>query len=269
VVNGTDDNDMTVPSAARMADYLLGDGRNLEADRRLADLIERTVPDIALVVRMNRAFTRRAVSYLVAAGVRQFLDLTVGTTAVGNVHEVAQAVDPGCRVVYVHRNPVAVAYTRQLIENVAGTAVLEASPRDAEPILGICHADGLLDLTRPVGVLMVGVLPLLPDSTNLVKMVAGYRERIVPDSYLVISHLTGDQRPEETAAMVQMMRASVDSVHPRTREEVVRLFTGFELVAPGVVDAGRWHAERPLDPAEELASLLLYAGVGRKPERPA
>lgn len=268
-MRGIDDNDVTVPSAARMADYLLGDGRNLEIDRRLADLIERTVPDAGLVVRMNRAFTLRAVGYLLAAGVRQFLDLTIGTTAVGNVHDIAHAVDPGCRVVYVHKNPIAVAYTSQLVADVDGAAVVQASPRDTETIFAVCRADGLLDFTEPVGVLMVGVLPFLPDSTNLVNMVASYRERIVPGSHLVVSHLTGDQRPEETAAVVQMMRASLDPVHPRTREEVVRLFTGFELVAPGVVDAGRWHAERPLDPAEELASSLLYAGVGRKPERPA
>jgi hypothetical protein len=132
--------------------------------------------------------------------------------------------------------------------------------------LSACRADDLLDVTAPIGLLMVGGLALLPGSTNLVNMVAGYRERVVPGSHLVICHITGDQRPDEMAALVQvMMSSSLEPIQPRTREEVVRLFDGFELVAPGVVDIGQWHAERPLEPAEKLAATQMYAGVGRKP----
>jgi hypothetical protein len=268
-VSDTSDNrqDSTAPSAARMADYLLGDGRNLAPDRRLAEELEHAVPDIGLVVRLSRVFVRHVVTRLMATGTRQFLDLCVGTTTVGNVHEIAQAIDRTSRVVYVHRNPIAVAYTRQLLADTERAAVLQADPREPAKILATCRSDKLLNLTEPIGVLMVGLLPFLPDSANPVKMVAGYRDRIVPGSQLVISHLTGDLRPAETAALVKMMSASLDPVHPRTHEEVVGLFTGFELLTPGVVDVGRWHEERPLDPAEALAARQLYVGVGRKPER--
>lgn len=258
--------DVAAPSAGRILDYLLGDGRNLAADRRVADALRHAVPDIALVVQLNRTFMRRAVAHLVDAGIRQFLDLAIGTTSVGNVHEVAQAMDPACRVVYVHADPIAVVHTRKLLAGTEHVAVLQADPLDRQKILATCRDGGLLDLTEPVGLLMVGGLALLRDSTNLVKMVSGYRRSVVPGSFLVISHLTSDLRPAEMAAMIREMSATPHPIQPRTREEVVHLFTGFELVAPGVVDVGEWHAERPLDPAEKLAATQLYVGVGRKPE---
>ncbi|HEX6358138.1 SAM-dependent methyltransferase [Actinophytocola sp.] len=254
--------DITAPSAARVLDYLLGDANNFPADRRLAEELQRALPDITMLVQLGRTFMRRAVTHLVAAGVRQFLDLSVGTTAMGNVHEVAQGIDPTCRVVYAHIDPISVAHTGRLIAGVERTAVLQADPRDPAKVLA--RAGDLLDLTAPVGLLMVAILEVLPDSTNLVKMVAGYRDRVVPGSHLVICHLTGDRRPAEMATLVEVMSASPDLIYPRTREEVVRLFTGFELVPPGVADAG-WRAERPLDPAEKLTATQLHVGVGRKP----
>jgi hypothetical protein len=273
-MNGTDDHlpaaaDATVASAARMLDYLLGDARNFGADRRVADVLQRAVPDVALVAQLTRTFMRQAVIRLEAAGVRQFLDLSVGTTAVGNVHEVAQAIDPDCRVVYVHADPVSVVYTSQLLAGTERTAVLHADPRDVRKIMTACRDDKLLDITAPVGLLMITGLALLPDSTNLVNMMARYRRCVVAGSYLVISHVTGDRRPAEVTNLVQVMSAGPDPVQPRTREEVVRLFTGFELVPPGVVDPGQWHVDRSLSPAEELAATLAYVGVGRKPEQPS
>jgi len=256
----------TGPAAARMLDYLLGDGRNFAADRRLADVLRRAVPDVTVLVQVGRSFMRRAVTHLLAAsGVRQFLDLSVGTTAVGNVHEVARAVDPACRVVYVHRDPISVVHTKQLIAGTERTTVLHADPRDTKEIMATCRDGGLLDVTEPIGLLMVTCLELLPGSTNLVKMVAGYRRSVVAGSHLVICHLTGDRRPAEMAALVEVMRASSDPVQPRTHEEVHRLFTGFELIPPGVVVPGRWHAERQLGPTEQAAAALVHVGVGRKP----
>lgn len=257
--------DAGAPSAIRMLDYLLGDGRNFAGDRRLADLAHQLVPDLGLVVRLNRMFMCRAVTHLVSSGVRQFLDLSAGTTAVGNVHQVAQAIDPACRVTYVHDDPVSVAYTRKLLAGTERAAVLEAAPRDAAEVMAAIDDARLLDLSVPIGVLMITVLEGVPGLAELVDMVAGYRERIASGSYLVVSHFTGDHRPEETAAIVEVMRASRNPVHPRTHKEVSRLFTGFELLAPGLVDASRWHAERPPGPAEKRAASQYHVGVGRKP----
>lgn len=257
--------DVTVASAARMLDYLLGDGRNFAADRRLADELRRAVPDVPLVAQLGRTFMRRAVTFLVTAGVRQFLDLSMGTTAVGNVHDVAQAAEPDCRVVYAHADPISVVHTRHLLTDAQHTAVLHADLRDTKKIMAACRDDGLLDITEPIGLLMVAGLELLPGSTNLVNMVARYRRCVVPGSFLVICHLTGDRRPVEMASLVQVMSTSPDPIQPRTREEVVSLFTGFELVPPGVVNPGEWHAERSLNPPEEGAAALVHVGVGRKP----
>ena len=252
-----------MPSAIRMLDYLLGDGRNFAHDRRLADLAQRLVPDLGLMVRLNRMFMRRAVTHLVAAGIRQFLDLSTCTTAVGNVHEVAQAIDPACRVTYVHDDPVSVTYTRNLLAGAERTTVVEAAPQNVEQVMA-ANRDAL-DLTVPTGVLMIAVLEGVPGSAGPADMVAEFRERIVSGSYLVVSHFTGDHRPKETAAIVEVMRASLNPVHPRTREEVRRLFTGFELLAPGLVDASQWRAERPPSRAEQRAASQYHVGVGRKP----
>jgi hypothetical protein len=258
--------DGTTPSAARMLDYLLGDGRNFAADRRLAEVLRRAVPDITVLVQVARSFMRRAVTHVAAAGVRQFLDLSIGTTAVGNVHEVARAVDPTCRVVYVHADPISVVHTKQLLAGVERTAVLHASPRDSGKIMAACRDGGLLDLAAPVGLLMVTGLGMLPGSTNMVKMMTRYRRSVVAGSHLVICHLTSDRRPAESATLVEVMKASQDPVQPRTRDEVVSLFSGFDLLPPGVVDPGHWHVERPLDPTEQAAAAMVHVGVGRKPK---
>jgi hypothetical protein len=254
------------PSGTRILDYLLGDGGNVTSDRQLADLAQRMMPDIGLVVRLNRMFMRRAVTHVMAAGVRQFLDLSASTTAVGNVHEIAQAIDPACRVVYVHTDPISVVHTEQLLGGAERAVVFEADPRDSQKVMSVCGDEGLLDLTAPIGLLMVAVLESVPHASDLVRMVAGYRERIAPGSHLVISHFTGDHRPAETTAVLELMRSSPKPIHQRTYEEVSSLFTGFELLAPGVVDAGRWYPERPLDPAEQLAATQFHVGIGRKPE---
>jgi hypothetical protein len=109
----------------------------------------------------------------------------------------------------------------------------------------------------------------IPEPTDLRRMVDGYRERLAPGSHMVVSHLTGDHRPAETATVVELMRSGSSTVHPRTYEEVSQLFTGFELLASGVVDAGEWYAERPLDPTEQLAATQYHVGVARKPEPPS
>lgn len=257
--------DGIAPSAARVLDYLLGDGRNFAVDREFAGVLRRAVPDVTMLVQVARSFMRRAVTHLAAAGVRQFLDLSIGTTAVGNVHEVARAVDPTCRVVYVHGDPISVVHTKQLLVGVKRTAVLHASPRDSRKIMATCRDEHLLDLAAPVGLLMVTGLEMLSRSTDLVAMMARYRRSVVAGSHLVICHLTSDRRPAEMATVVEVMSTSPDPVEPRTRDEVVSLFSGFDLLPPGVVDPGHWHVERALDQAEQAAADMLHVGVGRKP----
>ena len=160
------------PSVARMYDYYLGGSHNFEADRALARVAVNHWPDLPMVMRANRAFMRRAVRYLISEGVTQFLDLGSGIPTVGNVHEVAAAANPEARTVYVDIDPVAVAHSRALLENTPGAAVVQADARDAAKVLLEAQDTGLLDLSRPVAVMMVALLHFIPDADDPAGIIA-------------------------------------------------------------------------------------------------
>jgi hypothetical protein len=255
---------VTVPTAARVHDFLLGDAHNLGADRRLAAALEAAVPDIRLVVRLTRTFLRRAVLSLVEQGIRQFLDIGSSLPTAGNVRQIAWQAAPDCRIVQVDRDPFALGADGFSPHSDERGAVLAADPRDVDAIFAAEETNRVFDLAQPIGLLLVDVLHFVPDSWEPDVILAGFRHLLPSGSHLVLAHLTGDLRPEATAAAVEVMRHSRDPLHPRDRGRVTRLFDGFELLAPGVVDVARWHPERELDPAERRAGTALYAGMGRK-----
>ncbi|MGQ0837813.1 SAM-dependent methyltransferase [Actinokineospora sp.] len=253
-----------LPSAARVYDYLLGGGHNFAGDRALAEKLVTVVParDMA---RLNRAFLRRAVLHLLDAGITQFLDLGSGIPTVGNVHEVAQAADPDARVVYVDYEPVAVAHSELLLRDNANATVLQADMRDPEKILQSPRTLGLLDLDKPLGLLMVGVVQFIPDADDPWAIAARYREALAPGSYLALSAFTWDNAPAGMAGAVEVFRNSQDPIFPRTRAEIQRMFDGFDLVEPGLVYTPQWRPERPED-ADDAVRSNLYAGVARRSE---
>jgi hypothetical protein len=252
--------------AGRISDYLLGNGHSLAADRRLAGELERAVPDIRQVVQLGRMFLRSTVTYLVREEkVRQFLKFGSDIPTVGSAHLVAQAVDPGCRVVYVDTDPIAVTHSRMLLGDTQLVAAVHAEPRDFDTLADHPETSGLLDLTMPVGLLLVDVLRFLPESCDPPSVIARCANRFAPGSHLAIAHLTGHSRPAEAAALTEVMSASHDPVRPRTHAEIMDLFSGFELVGPGVADVGQWYGERRLTSAEQAAATQFYVGIGRKP----
>ncbi|WP_436496150.1 SAM-dependent methyltransferase [Actinokineospora sp. HUAS TT18] len=252
-----------LPSAARVYDYLLGGGHNFAGDRALAEKLVTMVParDMA---RLNRAFLRRAVLFLLDQGITQFLDLGSGIPTVGNVHEVAQAVNPDAKILYVDYEPVAVAHSELMLEGNKNAAVLQADMREPEKILESTQARALLDLDKPLGLLMVGVVQFIPDTDDPWALVARYREVIAPGSYLAMSAFTWDNAPEGMKGAVELFRNSQDPIFPRTREEITRMLDGLELVEPGLVYTPQWRPERPEDEADAERSNL-YAGVAHKP----
>lgn len=151
------------PSAARIYDYLLGGYHNFEVDRAVAREFVKILPRAPLIMRANRAFVRRVVGFLVSQGVDQFLDIGSGIPTVGNVHEIAQAMDPAARVVYVDVDPVAVRHSEEILKGNANTAVIQADARQARAILDHPEVSRLLDLGRPTAVLIASVLLFLPD----------------------------------------------------------------------------------------------------------
>jgi SAM-dependent methyltransferase len=248
-----------LPSAARVYDYLLGGGHNFSGDRALAERLAAVVParDMA---RHNRAFLRRAVLHLVEQGIDQFLDLGSGIPTIGNVHEIAQGANPDARVVYVDHEPVAVAHSELLLESNPLATALQADLRDPERIVGSPRTRDLIDFDRPLGLLMVGVIQFIPDDDDPWALLGHYRDLLAPGSHLALSAFTWDNAPEGMAGAVEVFRHSQDPIFPRTRGEILRMLTGFDLVEPGLVYPPLWRPERPED-AEDAGRSNLYACV--------
>ncbi|QFZ17152.1 SAM-dependent methyltransferase [Saccharothrix syringae] len=255
------DIDLTRPSAARVYDYYLGGAHNFAVDREMAEQAIRMWPEVPMIMRANRAFLRRAVRFCVARGVTQFLDLGSGIPTVGNVHEVARAADPGARVVYVDNDPVAVTYSRTILDGDRQTAVVQEDLRHPAEVLA---AQQLLDLSRPVAVMMVAVLHFVADGAA--DVVAAYRDAVPPGSFLVVSHATGDgQAPRDADAHTDLYRQRTTTpMTMRSKAEVEALFAGFELVEPGVVHLPLWRPETPEDVDEHPERFAGLAAVGRR-----
>ncbi|MFT7836843.1 SAM-dependent methyltransferase [Saccharothrix sp. BKS2] len=261
------DVDISVPSISRTYDYLLGGAHNFAADRAVGERIEAAMPGLRAAARVNRAFLARVVRHLVARGVRQFLDIGSGIPTVGNVHEVAQARAPECRVLYVDRDPVAVAHSELILVGNDRVDVVPADLRDPAGILADRRVRRLLDLDEPVGLLMLLVLHWVPDEDDPAGLVARYRDALAPGSWFAMTHVTADEQGEELSEATDVIRRSRsrDQVTLRSRAEIADLFAGFDLVEPGLVGCAGWRPGGPADMADESdMNVLVYAGVGRK-----
>jgi hypothetical protein len=257
--------DIERPSAARIYDYWLGGSHNFAVDRETARQVTAIMPDTPLVMQANRAFLHRAVSYLVDAGVRQFLDIGSGIPTLGNVHEVAQKTAPDARVVYVDIDPVAVAHSQHILAGNDLATVVHEDLRHPDRILAHPDVRRLLDFDRPVAVLLLAVLHFIDDAGDPAALVARLRDAVVPGSYLVLSHGTTDGMPDEAARSMEVLRRTSTPPTSRSRAEVARLFAGFDLVGPGLVWAPQWRPEHPGDVGEHPERSVNYVGVGRKP----
>lgn len=263
--------DPNVPSMARTYDYLLGGAHNFAVDRQLAEAAERIMPRSREIARLNRAFLRRAVLFLVESGIRQFLDIGSGVPTVGNVHEIAQHAAPDARIVYVDKDPVAVAHSELLLDGNKNATVIQADLREPERILTHPETNRLINFDEPLGLLMVMMLHFVPDADSPGQVIAEYRDAIVPGSFLALSHVTADQRSDqisEVAEEISHARSS-DQLNYRSHAEIVRFFDGFELVEPGVVGCGLWRPDGPGGISNDPESNAhVYAGIGRKPDAP-
>ncbi|WP_375336721.1 SAM-dependent methyltransferase [Amycolatopsis sp. SID8362] len=259
--------DISVPSMARTYDFMLGGGHHFAVDRAVGEQIERAMPGLRDAARVNRAFLGRAVRFMTAQGIRQFLDIGSGIPTVANVHEVAQAQDPDCRVVYVDRDPVAVAHSELMLAGNDRAAIVQADMRDPEKIFDAPQVRALLDFEKPVGLLMLLMLHWVPDESGPLELVGRYGAALAPGSFLAITHVTGDHQGENLEEATEAIKESrsPDQVNLRTHAQVTELFTGFEIVEPGLVGCGEW---RPAGPADISAAaemnMLVYAGIGRK-----
>jgi hypothetical protein len=235
--------DLSRPSAARVYDYFLGGAHNFEVDRQLAQQIARMTPNLAETMRANRRFLRRAVRFLVGAGIDQFLDIGSGIPTVGNVHEVAQDLNPAARVLYVDVDPVAVAHSRSILAGNDRAAVLQADLREPDRILAQAADSGLVDLSRPVAVLLAGVLHFIPDGDDPAGIAAELRAATAAGSYLLISHATDEDQPAEVIEAQRLSARTGTEIALRSRPVITGYFGDFSIVEPGVVFLGLWRPE--------------------------
>lgn len=253
--------DFDRPSPARVYDFLLGGAAHGAVDRDLAARLLHTEPRMRAFCATNRAFLRRAVRYLLAAGVDQFVDLGSGVPTMGHVHEVIAGAGARATVAYVDVDPVAVAHGHHLLAGVPGAAFVGADLRDPDAVLDDPALREIVDLSRPVGLLAVSSLQHVPDAEDPAGLVDRYLARLVPGSALALSHPTLDGVGPACAAAVELMRDFPQTdLRPRSAREVARLARGVDLVDPGLVRDGCW---RPVPARVARVDVSAHwAGVG-------
>ncbi|HEU5155571.1 MAG TPA: SAM-dependent methyltransferase [Streptosporangiaceae bacterium] len=267
--------DTTVAHPARLYDYLLGGSVNFEADRGFAAALANAFPTAKTAAIENRRFLNRVVTYLVKeAGIRQFLDIGTGIPATGNIHDVAQAIDPGARIVYVDNDPIVLAHARQLLKSTAdgATAYLHADLRDPEAILAHPELRVTLDLTQPVALLLIAVLHFVADADDPLDRVATLSGALPAGSYLAISHssvdlMSPDTKVKVTAVSTQERDRLRDALHPRDKATIARFFDGMELIDPGIVPIADWRNDIPPNERPPATDAAIYGAVARISQR--
>jgi SAM-dependent methyltransferase len=258
--------DTSVPQSARVYDYWLGGKDNFPADRAMGEAIAAQVPTIRTQVRAQRAFLARTVRYLVReAGIRQFLDVGTGIPTAGNVHEVAQEFAPESRVLYVDNDPIVLAHSRALIPSTSQgrVAFILADLREPEAILGDPTLAETLDLTQPVGLVLIGIMHHLRDDDDPRRIVATLVDALAPGSYLVLSQTTPDFNPEAMRGLAAVSEQGGIPNVPRTFADTEPFFSGLELVEPGLVPIAAWRPDPGIQ--QDPRSVYVYGGVARKP----
>jgi hypothetical protein len=261
---GPYDFDTSVAHPARVYDYWLGGKDNFAADRIAAERVLAVTPGLRTRVRANRAFLTRAVRFAAGpGGLRQFLDIGTGIPSANNTHEVAQAVAPTARVVYVDNDPIVLSHARALLTSAQGGATdyVQADLRQPDVILDAARST--LDFSEPVAVILLGVLHLIQDSEDPWSIVDRLMAAVPPGSLLAISHPALEIHPAQAEAQKRYNERVSTPQTLRTRVGVARFFDGLELVEPGLVQVHEWRPE-PGDPVPEDGASA-HGGVARKP----
>ncbi|MCX4835298.1 SAM-dependent methyltransferase [Streptomyces sp. NBC_01016] len=251
-----------VSHSARIWNYWLGGKDHYEVDAEVGGQVLAFVPELPRSAVADRRFLARAVRYLAGeAGIRQFLDIGTGLPVANNTHEVAQGVDPSCRIVYVDKDPVVLDHAQALLTSApeGATDYIEADARDPEAILR--GAAATLDLDQPIAITMLGVLNFVMDTDEAVDIVRRLLDAAAPGSHLVVSHPTTEVDGEAMVAAVEHWNSQGSApMTLRNREDLGRIFSGVELLPPGIVSCSRWRPE----PADGDVEVTHFAGVGVK-----
>ncbi|WP_234326162.1 SAM-dependent methyltransferase [Streptomyces sp. NRRL S-495] len=254
-----------IPHPARMYDYYLGGKDNFPSDREAAERALAANPEFRSTARANRGFLNRAVRHVAGLGIDQFLDIGTGIPTAGNTHEIAQAVDPGARIVYVDNDPIVLAHARALMGGTAvgRTTVIQADLREPVDLLAAAEAEKLLDFDKPMALVLAAVLHFVPDESGPYEIVRTLLDTLAPGSYLILSHGTADFIPAEVRDRVTGVYSKATApLVGRSREQVGAFLDGLDVLDPGVVTVPLWRPEgAPVAGADRVS---MYGAVARK-----
>jgi S-adenosyl methyltransferase len=257
--------DQATPNVAGMWDYYLGRNENTDADREAARLVLGAAPDVPLAALENREFLKHAVRFLAAeSGICQFIDIGPGLPTRGNVHQLVREHNLNARVAYVDNDPVVLARGRAYLDGLADVILIPGDLRDPGGILGHPELRRTIDFSQPVALSMTLLLHFVRDEEDPYGCVARLCAALCAGSYLVISHVTRENRDEAALGQIAgVYDQATAAMVMRTKDEVERFFAGFEMVEPGIVFLSQWR------PSTEYyaggGTRWVYAGVGRKP----
>jgi hypothetical protein len=250
-----------------MQDYWLGGKDNFAADREAAERAMTLAPELPRLARENRKFLARAVRFLAAAGIDQFIDIGTGLPTQGHVHEVLHDVAPEARVAYVDNDPVVMAHARALLEGYNRAVAVQGDVQDPDGILADRRLRELIDLDRPVGILLISILHLIEDDELTQRILTRLRDAVAPGSYITIAHaVSGQPEKDETIAKLADLyheKAMKGNTRRdlRTEKQVLALFDGMELVEPGLVKLPEWRPEAGA--AVDVESFWVVGGVAK------
>ncbi|HEY8979762.1 MAG TPA: SAM-dependent methyltransferase [Streptomyces sp.] len=252
-----------VSHSARIWNYWLGGMGHYPVDAEVGDHIVALVPELPRSAIADRRFLARAVRHLAGdIGISQFLDIGTGLPITDNTHEIAQRVNPACKVVCVDNDPLVFAHAHALLTSTPeGAAVfVEGDIHDPERI--VQKAAETLDFGRPVAITLLGILNFVIDTDEAASIVRRLLDAVPPGSYVVISHPTTEVDGPAMHEAVSYWNAQGSApMTLRTRAELIRLFEGTELLDPGVVTCTRWRPDRT---GADIAAVTHFAGVARK-----
>jgi hypothetical protein len=260
--------DVTVPASARIWNYWMGGKDYFQADQRAGEEFVKLYPGIRDMARASRLFLIRVVSYLAGeAGIRQFLDIGTGLPTNENTHEVAQRLAPGSRIVYVDNDPLVMTHARALLTGITPdtTAYIEGDVNDPEKIITAARAK--LDFTRPVAVMLMGVLghigdPAVHDDQHAVSVVNRLKAALPAGGYLVLRDAT-----DTAEALVRALRTYEETgavpYRLRTPEQIARFFDGLDAVEPGIVPVQQWRPDQQSARLPEDINMWGGAAVKR------
>ncbi|WP_326554532.1 SAM-dependent methyltransferase [Micromonospora sp. NBC_01813] len=252
--------DTNVSHSARLWNHLLGGKDNFAVDREAAEQVLAFLPELVQSARFNRQFLGRAVRHLAGeVGIRQFLDIGTGLPSADNTHEVAQALAPESRIVYVDNDPLVLVHARALLTSrpEGATDYLDADIRDPEKILAA--ARGTLDFDQPIAIMLLGILNFVVDDDEAYRIVRRLGEAVPPGSHLVISHPTREVNAEAVDRAVHLWNEGGSApMAVRAPAEIARFFEGFTLLEPGLVTCSQWRPDgNDTTPCSEYAAVAV------------